>query len=88
MAHSGHRPYKFVSDLEFVDHLVQHDEIDPSEPTDYRPGSEEKIAVLARRYDQGLPMHISGDRNSLDRRAKVGSRPAEHRHPKHYLKDR
>jgi len=36
--------------------------VDPLETKAY-PGSEEKIAILAARYAQGLPMHIEQDIN-------------------------
>jgi len=34
---------------------------DVSQPTDARPGSEEKLCILAERLERGLPLHIPGD---------------------------
>ncbi len=36
--------------------------IDPSQPTDAKPGSEDKVMTLAARYSAGLPLWHSEDR--------------------------
>ena len=36
--------------------------IDPSQPTDAKPGSENKVVMLAARYSAGLPLWHSEDR--------------------------
>lgn len=35
--------------------------IDPSRPTQAKPGSEEKVIMLAARYSAGLPLWHGGD---------------------------
>jgi hypothetical protein len=35
--------------------------LEPSEPTKAKPGSEEKVLMLAARYAAGLPLWHSGD---------------------------
>lgn len=35
--------------------------LDPTQPTDAQPGSEEKLHVMAARLKKGLPLHIPGD---------------------------
>ena len=34
----------------------------PESPTDAKPGSSEKIAILQQRVASGLPVHVDGDR--------------------------
>ena len=36
--------------------------IDPSQPTDAKPGSEDKVVMLAARYSVGLPLWHNDDR--------------------------
>ena len=36
--------------------------IDPAQPTDAKPGSEEKVVMLSARYAAGLPLWHSDDR--------------------------
>lgn len=36
--------------------------IDPSQPTDAKPGSEDKVMMLAARYSVGLPLWHNDDR--------------------------
>jgi hypothetical protein len=36
--------------------------IDPAQPTDAKPGSEEKVVTLAARYAAGLPLWHTDDR--------------------------
>ena len=51
-----------------VEALERYPEIDfealgikPSEPTEAKPGSEEKVCTLAARYAAGLPLWHNGD---------------------------
>lgn len=51
---------------------------DPTLPTLHGVGSEEKVALLARRYELGLPLHVEGDCTHCDKppesRGRVGTR--------------
>lgn len=39
---------------------------DAAQPTDLRAGSPEKIELLKKRLEQGLPLHIQGDADFID----------------------
>ncbi len=37
----------------------------PGRPVDCRPGTPEKLAAMAARYEAGEPLHHEGDRNGI-----------------------
>lgn len=51
---------KFELPFELEDFSAQG--IDPAAPTDAKPGSEEKVRMLAARYAAGLPLWHAEDR--------------------------
>lgn len=48
-------------DLELAKNNFEALDIDPEEPTEAKPGSEEKVCMLAARYRAGLPLWHNED---------------------------
>ena len=59
---SGLEGYEFLSDLdEGFEAELRSLGVDPSTPTAAKPGSEEKVMMLAARYAAGLPLWNNDD---------------------------
>jgi hypothetical protein len=53
--------------LFYINELTGFMDIDPREPCDGKPGSLKKLAILAERYKDGLPLWNDGDRGYDDK---------------------
>lgn len=57
---------ELAAEDEFGNYLSEEDfaslGIDPAQPTDAKPGSEDKVLMLAARYSAGLPLWHNDDR--------------------------
>jgi len=59
---SGIEGYEFLSDLDIgFEEELKSLGVDPSAPTAAKPGSEEKVMMLAARYAAGLPLWHNDD---------------------------
>lgn len=46
---------------EYAELNLENIDVDPGEPTEAKPGSEEKVVMLAARYNAGLPLWHTED---------------------------
>ncbi|MEO2031463.1 MAG: hypothetical protein ABGZ35_05210 [Planctomycetaceae bacterium] len=59
---AGIEGYEFLSDLDIgFEEELKSLGVDPSAPTAAKPGSEEKVMMLAARYAAGLPLWHNDD---------------------------
>lgn len=59
---SGIEGYEYLSDLDIgFEEELKSLGVDPSSPTAAKPGSEEKVMMLAARYAAGLPLWHNDD---------------------------
>jgi hypothetical protein len=74
---ANRRDAKFAARESIVRQLHGLGAIDLEAPTMYPPGSKGKSAVLAARYELGLPMHVVGDRQDWSEIDAGSPRPRE-----------
>lgn len=63
---------------DFIDDFFQDDSLRVAEACPYSPGTLEKLAFLAMRYELGLPLWVSGDETKLEKGTAYVSARREH----------
>ena len=75
--HGGHYSYR-CEDVCRTCGRIGFLDLDANQPTDARPGSLQKIAILAKRYDLGYPnLHFDGDVRNVRNSREVEQKPDE-----------